>query len=270
VVCEYLSAAGHTVTGCDLARPKYEGGSQVESYLRADVTDFGDVMVAMRGNDAVVHLAGIPDIRFDPPHRVFAVNAVGAFNVAEAARLAGLTRVVYTSSETVTGLRFSRTHGLPRYLPIDEDHPTNPEDAYALSKLAGELAVRAACSGSALTGVILRPCWIQYPDTYAADIEPCTHDPERLAAALWGYVDGRDVASAVTAAITAEVKESITCYLSAEDNAAGRPLAELVGQYYPGDIPVRPGAQSAFSIARAEKALGWSPKFSWKDHQDAR
>jgi UDP-glucose 4-epimerase len=268
VICAELLAAGHRVTGCDLVRPRYDGGDHVEAYLRVDVTDFGDVIAAMAGQDCVVHAAGIPDVRFDPAHRVYAVNALGAFNVAEAARVTGARRIVYISSETVTGLRFSRTRKTPRYLPIDDDHPNEPEDAYALSKLAGELAVRAVCHGGQVSGVILRPCWIQYPDTYQANIGPCRRDPAFLSDGLWGYVDGRDVATAVLAAVTADVSGCPVCFLSAADNAAGRPLADLVSAYYPAGIDIRTkrgdAVQSAFSIDRAARVLDWQPSHSWQ------
>ena len=59
---------------------------------------------------------------------------LSTYNVFEAARLLGLPRVVWASSETILGLPFEREQ--PAYAPIDEEHPAYPESSYALSKLA--------------------------------------------------------------------------------------------------------------------------------------
>ena len=61
---------------------------------------------------------------------------LSTYNVCEAARLLGLRRVVWASSETILGLPFEREQ--PAYAPIDEEHPAYPESSYALSKLLGE------------------------------------------------------------------------------------------------------------------------------------
>ncbi len=64
------------------------------------------------------------------PREDFETNIGGTLNVLLAARAAGTTRVVYTSSTSV--------YGNPRYLPINEDDPLSLLTPYAVSKLAGE------------------------------------------------------------------------------------------------------------------------------------
>ena len=58
------------------------------------------------------------------------VNIEGTLNVLEACRQANITRMVYSSSAAI--------FGEAKYLPVDEDHPLNPESPYAVSKLAAE------------------------------------------------------------------------------------------------------------------------------------
>ncbi|OYT51343.1 MAG: UDP-glucose 4-epimerase, partial [Desulfurococcales archaeon ex4484_217_2] len=59
---------------------------------------------------------------------------MGTAVVAEACRRVGVEKVVYASSAAV--------YGEPKYLPIDEGHPTEPLSPYGLSKLVGELVLR--------------------------------------------------------------------------------------------------------------------------------
>lgn len=67
----------------------------------------------------------VKEPRFD-----FETNAVGSFNVYEAANKAGVKRVIYASSAAV--------YGEPQHVPTDENHPLNPLSFYGVSKLAGE------------------------------------------------------------------------------------------------------------------------------------
>ena len=82
----------------------------VAPFLRADLTDLGETIEALRGADAVVHLAAIPAPRIRTVERTFEINILSTYNVFSAAALLGLERVVWASSETVLGLPFGRPH----------------------------------------------------------------------------------------------------------------------------------------------------------------
>lgn len=82
--------------------------------------------------------------RFD-----FETNVVGTFNVAEAARKAGVKRLVYLSSASV--------YGRPQRFPMDEEHPRRPFVPYGASKLAGELACLSFHHSAGLPVVVGRP-----------------------------------------------------------------------------------------------------------------
>jgi UDP-glucose 4-epimerase len=142
-----LDEAGHEVTAVDLGPAVFERSSG-PSYRQADLTNAGDAFAVVRGYDAVVHAAAIPDPLHHPPHTVFQNNLMATFNVLEAAVRWGVKRFVNVSSETVPGIFFPE-RPVPRpYAPIDEDYPALPQDPYALAKHFGEQLMDAAAWGS--------------------------------------------------------------------------------------------------------------------------
>ena len=126
----------------------------------------------MRGHDAVIHAAAIPEPTRNPPHQVFRNNLMATFNVIEAAVRFGVPRVVNVSSETVPGFFFPEREFLPDYAPVDEEHPIRPQDPYALSKHFGEQLMDAAVRRSDLTGVSIRPSWVQWEGNYDRNLGP--------------------------------------------------------------------------------------------------
>ena len=65
-----LHRAGHEVTACDLGRPVFEAaGPDVPSYMQADLTDAGDAFAVVRGHDAVIHAAALPEPTRNPRTR---------------------------------------------------------------------------------------------------------------------------------------------------------------------------------------------------------
>ena len=137
-----LAAAGHEVTCTDVARGVFERPLPGEPpYLQADLTDAGAAFAVVRGMEAVVHAAAIPDPTHNPPAVVFQNNIMSTFNVLEAAVRFGVRRFVNISSETVPGFFFPERPFLPDYVPVDEEHPIRPQDPYALAKHFGELLI---------------------------------------------------------------------------------------------------------------------------------
>jgi len=91
------------------------------------------VVQITKGVDLIFHLAAnangtisVNDRRFD-----FETNAVGTFDVLDAAFHAQVKKLVYISSASV--------YGRPQYFPIDEKHPTRPFIPYGASKSVGEI-----------------------------------------------------------------------------------------------------------------------------------
>jgi uronate dehydrogenase len=101
-----------------------------EEAVRTSITDLDALTAACAGADAIIHLAGIPDEA--PWDRIAESNIQGTYCVFEAARRAGVGRVVYASSNHAVG--FSPTASFP---VADYAIPV-PDTYYGVSKAAGE------------------------------------------------------------------------------------------------------------------------------------
>jgi uronate dehydrogenase len=106
-------------------RAEYEG----EEVAAADVRDQQAMVAALAGAHGVLHLAGIADEA--DFHDLVDVNIVGTHHVLEAARRNGVQRVVYASSNHVTGF-------YPTSTVVDPTMVPRPDGFYAVSKIAGE------------------------------------------------------------------------------------------------------------------------------------
>ncbi|MFW5935064.1 MAG: NAD-dependent epimerase/dehydratase family protein [Halolamina sp.] len=253
------------------------GAAGVENvdFRAADLTDRGAVreLVASVEPDAVVHWGAIPALGRHPEGAVFENNAVAAYNVLTAAGEAG-ARIVQASSDGAYGFFFAEETPLPDELPITEDHPRRPEDGYGLSKVAAEAVARGVARRHGVQVASIRPSWIQEPGVYPCRDSDYTENLDAGAGNYWSYVDTRDVASMVEAALTTDFApagghEAFNCV--AADNALGEPLEALLERYY-GDVPeAGPGVDgdgSAYRVAKASDLLGWEPEHSWRDAAD--
>jgi UDP-glucose 4-epimerase len=118
-------------------------------FVRGDVQDRELVRQLAEGVELIYHLAAesrVLDAEEDL-ERTFKTNVQGTFNVLSAALEAGVRRVIFTSSREV--------YGDPKALPVSEDAPLAPKNAYGVSKAAAELWCRAFQSRG-LDVVILR------------------------------------------------------------------------------------------------------------------
>jgi nucleoside-diphosphate-sugar epimerase len=253
---------------------------QEAPFLRADLTDLGETIEAIRGADAIVHLAAIPAPRIRTVERTFEINILSTFNVFSAAALLGVDRVVWASSETVLGLPFGRQqarnlldpaaapghHPEPDYAPIDEEHPLRPHSSYSLSKVHGEEMARQFARWSHIPFIGLRFSAIREPAEYAS-FPDAWNDPHLGEWNLWGYVDARDVGQACRLALSVELAGAEAFIIAAGDTVMDRPSAELLAECFP-SVPLRPGTgrfDTLLSIDKARRVLGYAPGYSWRD-----
>ena len=251
---------GHDVLAVDLVPPT----EAQAPFLLADLTDFGQTVECLAEVDAVVHLAAIPAPNLHTDSATFGSNMLSTYNVFEAARLLGLDRVVWASSETTLGLPFEREP--PAYAPIDEEHPPRPETGYALSKLLAEELARHLHRWTGTPHIALRFSNIMEPQDYER-FRSFWSDPSVRRWNLWGYVDSRDVAQSCRLAVGAEIGAE-HFIVAAADTVMNRPSAELMADVYP-SVAYRPTAgefDTLLSIEKARKLLGYEPQWSWRDH----
>jgi NAD dependent epimerase/dehydratase len=104
---------------------------QIDVFM-GDVRDPNGMREALRGTDAVFHLAALIGIPFSyhSPDSYIDTNVRGTLNVLQAARDLGLARVVVTST--------SEVYGTARYVPIDEKHPLQGQSPYSASKIGAD------------------------------------------------------------------------------------------------------------------------------------
>jgi len=237
-------------------------------FVRADILWLSQVVDAIRGQDAIVHLAAIPHPLNDPPQRVFEVNVMGTFNVLQAAHEEGVRRVVFASSDSTLGLCFGAPDRVPHYLPIDECHPLEPEDPYGLSKLIGEEICRAYARLGPMSVVALRPAWV-WTKEEKEELKPLVEDPAKWVFGLWAYVDARDLARAFRLALEADGLPPFDVFLiSADDNGTREESIELVRRYLPAVKDIRRqlrGRESLIDTAKAKRMLGFAPRYTWRD-----
>ena len=199
------------VSGLDLKRTD----AAIDWHV-ADMTDPGPVAQAVRGQDAVIHVAALPNIWSGSGDAIMRVNVVGAWNVLAAAEAAGVRRVVLCSSDSVVGFTVREGAMLPPlYLPVDEEHPTRPTDPYGLSKLLNEEQGRSFALRGRLEIVVLRPVFVAYPEM-RGEIAARARDPDAYRGPMaggpsaagggpcWHHVDPRDAARAFRLALEME------------------------------------------------------------------
>jgi uronate dehydrogenase len=118
-----------------------------EEIVKADITDPAQLAQAMEGIDCVVHLAGIADE--DTWDRIRRMNIEGCYNVFEAARMAGVKRVIFASSNHAVG--FHRRDRM-----IDDQVTPRPDSRYGVSKVFGEAVGRLYADKYGLSVACLR------------------------------------------------------------------------------------------------------------------
>ena len=111
---------------------KFADGESVE-WITGDLLSTHDVGNALEGADVVVHLVSttLPKNSTDDPIFDVQTNIVGSIQMLNAMRALNVPRIVFISSG-------GTVYGVPRSLPIDEQHPTEPQVSYGITKLAIE------------------------------------------------------------------------------------------------------------------------------------
>ena len=262
-VAREFRAAGHEVVGVDLREP---ATLELAAFHQADIEDLPALTAAFAGCDAVVHLAALREPGLAADDVVFRLNTMGTFNALEAAVAGGARRLVLASSEAVLGFSFSTQTITPAYFPIDEGHPTLPQDPYGLSKLVGEELCAAYSRRGAISTICLRTSYV-FALEWAEDAMDALTDPVRGQRGLWSYVHARDAAVAYRLACEVEGVQHASLFIVGPDARTSQPTDEVLARFYP-DTPQRTrlsGTDPIISGAEAARVLGFTPRHSWRD-----
>lgn len=263
-VVEDLVAHGYDVLSVDRIAPL----DPTTPYRLADVTDLGHVYGCLLDADAAVHLGAIPRPGFDPNEVLFRTNMMGTYNVLEVAANLGITRVILASSMSVLGYPFYYRPFAPSYVPIDENHPLQPQDPYGLTKRLGEELAQGFARHTKMTIVSLRYVWIHTQNSFKEQLVPLQDDPAAGAAHLWSYIDARDAAQATRRAIEADLSGHHPFFIAAPNTFMKMPTVDLMRDFYP-DTPLRSGLngnESLLNSRRAEELLGFRAAYTWETY----
>jgi len=286
-VVDRLLDAGHEVRALDLApgRPDTRADHQV-----VDVLDLEAVADALDGCAAIFHLAGMSnvDLAFADPVGTVRLNVEGTGNVCEAARRAGVRRVLFASTVWVYGAvpeggDVTRGAGAPGGVGLPEDARIELARAghvYTSTKLAAELLLHSYRETYGLPFTILRygiPYGPGMRDelvlarfvAHAAAGEPLTVAGDGRQFRRYVYV--RDLADAHVRALTAPGAENATIALEGAERISVLDMAEAVRAHFPDvkieHVPARPGDYRGREVSadRAAQLLDWRPTTSFQD-----
>ena len=260
----------------DHCAPDVKGNFEVFS---GDIRDPHGVKEAMKGCDAVLHLAALIAIPFSyhSPDTYVDTNIKGTLNVLQAARELGVQRVVHTST--------SEVYGTARFVPITEDHPLQGQSPYSATKIAADQLAYSFYASFGLQLVIVRPFNTYGPRQSARAVIPTiitqiahgqhqiklgaispTRDFNYVADTVAGFIaalnSDRAFGEVINLGSNFEISIGETAHVIAQ--AMGKSI-EIVSD----EQRLRPEKSEVdrlwASNTKARELLGWQPQFSGRD-----
>jgi len=220
------------------------------------------------------------------------VNVMGTVHVLEAALQAGIGKMVFASSGAAVGISFAKHELVPHYLPIDEEHPCEPQDEYGLSKLLGELTCRRYSDAVGMHTICLRMGNNWYVDREGAEVvirsgsgtvrfrsveELWTEYQQRRQnpeagwppgpKVLWDAVDARDTAVACRLAVENDEVVHGVFFIYGDKTYPITETPELIARFYP-NVPLKSplaGHASLVSHDKATRLLGYQTRYGWRE-----
>ena len=241
-------------------------------FIQEDISELSSISGHFRGIDRVIHMAALADIvpSIVNPAQYYKSNITGTFSVIEAARLAGVKKLVYTAS--------SSCYGIPDKYPTPETSEICPQYPYALTKRLGEEIIlhwgqvykmpvvslrlfnvygsRSRTSGTygAVFGVFLAQKLAGKPFTVVGDGEQRRD-----------FIHVSDVVEAFIQAAYSDVGNEVFNVGSGNPQSVNRLVSLLKGEKV--HIPKRPGEPDCThaDINKIKSMLGWEPKVNFEE-----
>jgi UDP-glucose 4-epimerase len=292
VVLEFLEQ-GHNVTVYDnLSSGLRENLFAKAEFIHGDIHDYSALVHAMKSSsyDALIHLAASKAAGESMlnPEKYSRNNIAGTINILNAASETGIKNIVFSSSAAV--------YGEPEYLPIDEKHPTNPENYYGFTKLeierflgwyekirgthyaslryfnAAGYDVKGRIRGLELNPANLLPvvmetaCGIRseiqiFGNNYNTPDGTCIRDYIHVSDLAKGHVAALDYIrknnKSLVVNLGSEQGCSVTEVVEIARRVTGKPIPAKITGRRPGDP-----AKLTASSAMARKLLGWEARYS--------
>lgn len=234
-----------------------------------DLRHSGDLFEAVRGAYGIIHLGAYQAPNLAPDAETLSNNVSATYNVLRAAADSSVHKVVLASSTAAFGFIYATKLWAPEYLPLDENHPSLPQDSYGLSKVLGErIADSIVTLHPAMTVSSLRFPGVNFDLTYESFRERW-RNPASRASGFWTYIDARDAATACRLALEARFRGHEVFIASAPKNCMIQPSLDLVKKYLPKGAKIRkaPGSHwSCVDSSKVRRMLGFKPQHLWQDY----
>lgn len=276
-ITELLCDKGYDVTVVDDLRFGYkEFIDKRANFLQISLEDSKAIENALVGVGVVMHLAASSIISFSyvRPLEYFENNLVNGIKLLEAMKKRGVKKIIYSSTSSV--------YGEPKKVPIKEDDPTNPLNAYAASKLAFEQALISYYHSFGIESVSLR-----YYNAYGPRDE---QKPRTRAVPMWieavldnkpipWYWQGRQIRDYVyvkdiaEAHIAVMILQGLYCFNIGSGTGVVmgdvfKTLERVVGKKLETvDMGKRKGdpMKSFADISKIKKLVGWEPRVTLEE-----
>ena len=161
----------------------------VDDMLQANIANYDEIAPAMEGIDAVIHMAANPSTR-GSWESVRDDNIIGTYNVYESARLAGVKKIIFASTNHVMGM-----YDRDQQWPIYTSQLPRPDSLYGVSKAFGETLGRYYVDQYGLSVICLRIGWFL--------------DRPRDEIGMWMWLSPRDAAQVTACAIETDLNYGI-------------------------------------------------------------
>lgn len=247
--------------------------------VAGDVRDSGFVRTAVKGQDAVMHLAALIAIPYSyiAPQSYVDVNVTGTLNVVSAARDFGTAKVVHTST--------SECYGTAQFVPITEEHPLVGQSPYAASKIGADQIALSFHRSFEVPVTVARPFNTYGPRQSARAVIPTTIS--QIAAGKTEIELGalrptrdfnfvQDTVDGMIAILNAKNTAGETINLGSGHEISIGDLVTLIGSVMNKQVSVvskaermRPEKSEVERLladaSKAKRLVGWSPAFGGRD-----
>ena len=262
VACRVLHEAGLELIATDRVAKE---GSPVPIHV-ADLCDASAVKALVAGGvDAVVHLATLGDQQKIDPYVLVQKNVAMTMNVFQAGVEAGAKKVLFASSIQViaTAVQWPQRDPdeRPPYLPMDAEMPEIPQNPYAMSKEAGEVITRYFARVYGVQAITVRWPWMFPMETMRDRTDAWEKTNPFILQLGFSYLSLEDASRLILAILRTDLPGYRVYMPASKKNMLGRPVGELIREYYP-NVPLRRPIEKIdclVDISRIERETGWSP-----------
>ncbi|MDE0931565.1 MAG: NAD-dependent epimerase/dehydratase family protein [Halioglobus sp.] len=279
-VADRLLAEGHSLRIFERPRVQpYRDFTDMEDveWAAGDISSMHDVSDAIQGVDAVLHMVSttLPKSSNDDPIFDVQSNVVGSLHILNAMVTHCVPSIVFISSG-------GTVYGNPLYLPVDENHPTNPVVSYGITKLAIEKYLQVYERLYGIKAITLR---VANPYGERQRLETAQgavgvflhHAIKGVPIEIWGdgsvtrdYIHVSDVAEAFSSALDYSGEQrlfNVSSGIGTSLNDLITEIEDVLGQsierhYLPGRPFDVPANVLCNELARSE--LKWTPRVSMK------